>query len=354
MRAFILLLTLCITSPLAAAMSFSLQERCYSELTPRCQTMVLAEGSIDRNTATEFKTFSQTLPAGTWIALTSPGGSLVGGMQLGSVIRERGFHTTIGQSDHSANSCLSACAYAFLGGLQRLIPEGARYGLHQFRARDQELNAADTQKLSAILAKYVDRMGVDRRLLDIAQLTATDRVTLLSPAQAKLYRVDNFGQSPLPRWRLDAADDGKVIAFNTSQAADGKLPVVLAFVSSNQTLVALVYYRASDARAFTSIPEHRLVIANQSYALQPRGEWQAKTNGYQARFIVPPAAQAALSTLAQTQATALFELQADFDPSVRPATNTNLENASPNPNATARITARFGVAGLSNALQALR
>jgi hypothetical protein len=84
-------------------MSFSLQERCYPELNPACQTMVLAEGPIDKETLAQFKEFTLKLPPGTWIALTSPGGNLLAGMHLGAVIRERGFNTTIGSSDYSGN-----------------------------------------------------------------------------------------------------------------------------------------------------------------------------------------------------------------------------------------------------------
>ena len=54
-----LLLGLALFSLKSHGMAFSLQERCYAELTPSCQTMVLAEGLVDKQTPAVFKEFSQ-------------------------------------------------------------------------------------------------------------------------------------------------------------------------------------------------------------------------------------------------------------------------------------------------------
>ncbi len=317
------------------AMSFSMQERCYSELTPSCQTMVLAEGVINKESLAQFQSITQTLPAGTWIALTSPGGSLVGGMQLGQWIRERGFNTIVGSTDHSGSSCLSACAYAFLGGVQRLLPPNSRYGLHQFRGVEKEIGSADTQKLSVALATYMDQMGVDRRLLDIAQLTASDRVAILTPAQAKLYRVDNFGQSPLPRWRLETSTEGRLLALNNALANKTRIPVIVAFFQTPGGIACLVYYKSNEALAFAQNPPHQLLINQQRFTLTPLAPWQAKSGGYQTNFSVPPTA---LEALRQLPETAVIQWSGEFTHAL--SGHHQLET-------------RFGIAGLKNALTAL-
>jgi hypothetical protein len=207
--------------------------------------------------------------------------------------------------------------------------------LHQFRGATKEMGAADTQKLSAIVAKYIDAMGADRRLLDIAQLTASDRVALLSPAQTKLYRVDNLGQAALPRWRLEAAAEGRLLALNNGIALQSKLPIVVAFLQGSQSISCLIFYRTEDAAAFTKPTPHRLIIGQTSYTLTPTSEWQAKKNGYQASFSVPANAVVALTQLTDT---ALIQFQGDF--------------ATP-PNQLERVELRLGVAGLKNALAAI-
>ena len=316
-------------------MSFSLQERCYPELNPACQTMVLAEGPIDKETLSQFKEFTFKLPPGTWIALTSPGGNLVAGMQLGAVIRERGFNTTIGSSDYSGNGCLSACAYAFLGGLSRFIPPNGRYGLHQFRGLEKEIGTSDTQKLSAVLAKYMDSMGVDRRLLDIAQLTAADRVALLSNAQAKLYRVDNLGQSPLPRWRLETSAEGRLLALNNAVALKTNLPVIIAFFQTKQSIACLIYYKSDAAESFAQVTPHQLKIEQKIFPLQALASWQIKTGGYQTNFSIP---LEALEALKQLPDSAIIQVQGEF---LRPLSGQTT------------VEMRFGVAGLRNALAVL-
>ena len=184
--------TICLTVNVWG-MGFEKQERCVEGLSPKCQIMILATGQIDKDTPKQFRSFAQDFPRGTWVAISSPGGNLIGGMQLGLAIRELGFNTTIGNTDYSPPDCLSACAYAFAGGVSRKLTPGSRYGLHQFRGTDQAINAEDTQKISATLAKYLDGMGVDRRLLDYAQMTTSDKVTVLTLTQAQLLKVDTAG-----------------------------------------------------------------------------------------------------------------------------------------------------------------
>ena len=329
----------------ALAMDFEMQERCIDVAQPRCQQVVLAQGQIDIQTAEQFKAFSKNLPRGTWIALTSPGGLLGGGLKLGEIIRERGFNTTIGYSDFSPNSCLSSCAYAFMGGNIRYLPAGAKYGLHQFRGTENELGASTTQKLSAIIANYADVMGVDRRVIDIAQLTAADRVSILTPSQAKLYKIDNVGQSTYPRWRIEASANGQLLALNAGVIAGTNLVVTLAFTPVQQTIVFVVFYRTTDAQAFSTPTPHELQLtpANSNASalnikLTPLGEWQFKTSGYQASFQIPPAA---LEALSQAPQDSTLLLTANFTTPPAPLAKGST------------VQMRMGVAGLNNALQAI-
>jgi hypothetical protein len=57
----------------------------------------------------------------------SEGGSLLGGLRLGYALRALAVHTNIG----AGKVCLSACAFAFLGGQQRTV-EG-KFGVHASR-----------------------------------------------------------------------------------------------------------------------------------------------------------------------------------------------------------------------------
>jgi len=294
-----------ISSGLSQAMTFETQERCISGLAPQCQNVLLAVGQIDKDTPAQFSAAASKLPQGTWVALSSPGGSLVGGLRLGLLIREMGFNTTISSTDYSPPNCFSACAYAFLGGTSRHLSEGSKYGLHQFKGTEKALGDGESQKISATIANYLDRMGVDRHLLDYAQVTASDKVAVLTLAQAKLMKVDNTGQSPFPRWRLEATSSGQLIAINNPASVSGKPPVTLALVQLPKPLqtpiaipaipstdkkaeiktVFLIFYKSDDATLFSQKIDHQLLLNQKSYSLKQTEEWQRKPNGYQASFI---------------------------------------------------------------------
>ena len=340
-----------ITSNLALAMTFEKQERCVEGINPKCQMMMLAIGQIDKDTPKQLKAFAKDFPRGTWLAISSPGGNLIGGMQLGVAIRELGFNTTIGNTDFSPPDCLSACAYAFAGGVSRRLTPGSRYGLHQFRGSDQAINAEDTQKISATLAKYLDVMGVDRRLLDYAQMTTSDKVTVLTLTQAQLLKVDTAGQTSYARWRLEATPDGKLLAVNSSLFSNASnIAITLGMMpipnpnkdaSLANRIVCLIYYKSSDAAAFQTSNPHFFQIGKELYPLVMAGKWQDKTGGYQATFVVPENLQTALL---QAQDDTQITLVGEF--TKPPASNSDAVSTSP-------MTAYFGVGNLRNSLQAL-
>jgi len=291
------LLLLWIMSGLSQAMTFEMQERCIAGLAPQCQKVLLAVGQIDKDTPAQFSAVANNLPQGTWVALSSPGGSLVGGLKLGLLIRELGLNTTIGSTDYSPPNCISACAYAFAGGISRHLTEGSKYGIHQFKGTEKAIGDGESQKISATIANYLDQMGVDRHLLDYAQVTASDKVNVLSLAQARLLKVDNTGQSPYPRWRLEATPNGQLIAINNPTSVSGKPPATLALAqlpkpssgvekkSAEIKTVFVIFYKSDDANLFNQKIEHQLLINQKSYPLKQTEEWQRKPNGYQASFI---------------------------------------------------------------------
>ena len=336
--------TICLTVNVWG-MGFEKQERCVEGLSPKCQIMILATGQIDKDTPKQFRSFAQDFPRGTWVAISSPGGNLIGGMQLGLAIRELGFNTTIGNTDHSPPDCLSACAYAFAGGVSRKLTPGSRYGLHQFRGTDQAINAEDTQKISATLAKYLDGMGVDRRLLDYAQMTTSDKVTVLTITQAQLLKVDTAGQTSYARWKVEVTPDSKLLAINNSLFTVGsQIPITLGIMpvpGQSNKVACLIYYKSNDAQAFSSSNPHRMEIGKEAYPLILVGNWQEKTGGYQATFVI---SDNLLNSLLQAPDETVVTLTGNF--AKPPQSNTTTDSTNP-------LIAYFGVGNLKNSLQAL-
>ena len=318
----------------ALAMTFEKQERCISAAKPNCQPVILAVGQIDKQTSEQFKSIAKDFPQGTWVVLSSPGGSVVNALRLGQQIREAGFNTTIGSTDYSPPNCLSSCAYAFAGGRSRHLPEGSKYGIHQFRGIDKALSEDESQKISATLGAYLDVMGVDRHLLDYAQVTTSDKVSVLTLAQAKLLKVDNTGQSPYPRWRLEASPTGQLIAVNNPPSISGKPTAALALIqqaSSNKSvntkkIVFIIFYKSDDESLFKQEIDHHILLNQKVFDLKQMDPWQRKTNGYQANFSIDENTLNALQN-APEESTLILK--------------SNISNI------------RFGVGGFKNVYQAL-
>lgn len=249
-----------------SAMQFVRVERCSSELAsapsspPQCVSipkdlgdgkLILASGQIEKLSSDQFAEFTQSDPANTIVVFQSLGGDLIGGLRLGQAIRARGFYTYLPAQapqteEKTQGKCFSACAYAFLGGIERQVDPQAQYGVHQFRGRDKELDAIQAQKLSAILGRYIDSMGVNRQLLDSAMFTEPGKVHLIQAPQRKAWRVEITAlasQTVLNKWRLEAASGGKRLAFATQRQLKSAASLTLAFAHLDGQLRALLIVR---------------------------------------------------------------------------------------------------------------
>jgi hypothetical protein len=154
---------------------------------------VQASGRFVADTPAGFAALARTTNLrGMTVFLDSGGGNLPAGLALGRAFRAAGVNTAVGRTvtrmeggqrvetlvTHDIG-CHSACTYAFLGGVQRRVPTTVKIGVHQFShhvdSRGQPVDAAfglaeyrSAQEITSQLAVYVQEMGVDARLLEVA------------------------------------------------------------------------------------------------------------------------------------------------------------------------------------------
>ena len=130
------------------------------------------------------------------VSLDSPGGSLLGGLRLGYALREMGVHTHVGPGQ----SCMSACALAFLGGRKRTV-EG-RYGVHAASLQDKSAQSAtslqlDTvQKLSAITTAYASEMTGRSDVALRALSTSASQISVLDDAELVSMAIITVARRP--------------------------------------------------------------------------------------------------------------------------------------------------------------
>ena len=147
---------------------------------------IAAIGMITTDTPAAFEEFAKTVKRkGLWIEFSSPGGNVVASLELGELIRRGGYNTDVaftvlqghGKDSLMPGYCLSACGYAFLGGVKRDLQEGSVLGYHQFFfddpdvEMDEKTGAEAAEILTHFIAGYLQRMGIGARLLDLASAT---------------------------------------------------------------------------------------------------------------------------------------------------------------------------------------
>src|SRR3546814_9028218 len=113
---------------------------CSSDLTPDRFRRFLTAADIPRGARYE-------------VYLHSPGGNLMAGIELGTIIRDYGFGTRVARSVPFSYStpefrfegeedghCFSACAFAFLGGRWRIASDRS-LGVHQHYTKNALVDA---------------------------------------------------------------------------------------------------------------------------------------------------------------------------------------------------------------------
>jgi len=143
------------------------------------------------------------------VRLTSPGGLSLEGFAIGRAVRELRLDTHI----EEYATCASACAAAFLGGINRTMGAGARYGVHMHTRFPGDGTAADrivgrlqevpkpqrleelrrieegSARVAGAYAIYLQDMGVDLRLLPRTFDTPSATLAILQPEELVRLRV---------------------------------------------------------------------------------------------------------------------------------------------------------------------
>jgi hypothetical protein len=222
LSALIALATGLVAPPAAEAMTFSLARLQGQGLCkPDCPMVIFANGAITAESPNEFAAFLTRTPdiAGvrSAIMINSPGGQVVGAMLLGLMRKELKMTTFVAQPvvDTSGNAvairsarCYSACTYALMGARVRIVPDGSQVGVHRMHsfnyARDPADNRYETRHIFApaaqveILRRYTQIVGIDSRLVDIAESVDPTAIRVLTPAEMRALRVTTtvLGEKP--------------------------------------------------------------------------------------------------------------------------------------------------------------
>ncbi|MPZ38999.1 MAG: hypothetical protein GEU95_13225 [Rhizobiales bacterium] len=123
--------------------------------------LIAIEGEFETSDIDTFRTKVASLPAArASVALRSDGGSLVAGIRIGSLIREKKFTTIV----PDGASCASACALAWLGGHRRLVGLDSSVGFHSAYVVKSQ-GPTESGYGNAILGAYLNQLGLSEKAI---------------------------------------------------------------------------------------------------------------------------------------------------------------------------------------------
>lgn len=184
--------TLIVASP-AAAMTFEkVSNGACGE-----RVCIVAMGEINASAAKNFRRFyhRERPAAGAVVMLNSEGGNVMQALALGELIRKAGLSTMVQAVDSGTGEarrgavCASACVYAFMGGVERSVGEGAKLGVHQLYLREGELSTADSQLLVSLIAQHILSLGGEMNILLAALSTPSSSMHWLSSSELRDFSV---------------------------------------------------------------------------------------------------------------------------------------------------------------------
>lgn len=266
-----------------------------------CAPQILAQGIIETDSHTKLvafladkKSHHHTLPPKPDICFDSPGGNLAGALALGRTIRklrletclEPGYSRVIEGTGGNVEPfapevvCASACAFALIGGINRHIWTGARYGVHQFTGIRANIGETTTQITVVLLAAYLKEMGVSRNLLDVASLVPPDQLYWLSQEEMRRLSVDNMTVEQ-GVWTLNALGDGTIFTSIVQQKPGPQSQVELTVVKHSGQPVLLIKFVPGEpgmhalqtALEALSTQPIRLLVNSKQVAGYPGGGW---------------------------------------------------------------------------------
>jgi hypothetical protein len=167
--------------------------------TPDRPNVITVEGSLDSVDGDQFAAKAASLRSAI-VAFGSDGGSVVAGVRIGEAIRRNGFSTFV----PDGRRCASACALAWLGGVERFIGADASIGFHA--GRDPTLDE-ETGSRNAVVGAYLTKIGLPSE--------AISYITRASPNETPWLNLSDVAQRGVRVTLLSSLAKETVVAIPT-------------------------------------------------------------------------------------------------------------------------------------------
>lgn len=113
------------------------------------------------------------------VVFDSPGGLLRTALEIGKIIRIKGFATAVIESD-----CASACALAWLAGQPRMLTKSSGVGFHEAYNEEADGTKKSASTGNALVGSYLNALGLNENVVTFVTAAKADKITWLSKQYA--------------------------------------------------------------------------------------------------------------------------------------------------------------------------
>ena len=165
-----------------AAMSAEISPVQSSQVSGQRTTVIEIKGDLVVGDILKFQQISKSLPPQTVVRLSSQGGSLSAGIEIGKSIAATGFATAV------TDVCASSCALAWLAGTPRILSPSAKIGFHL--AYKSATDTTESGAGNALVGAYVAGLGFGENVVRYVTSAAPVDMQWLTERDAQLLGIN--------------------------------------------------------------------------------------------------------------------------------------------------------------------
>lgn len=166
-----------------------------------CVMALVFDAHLYQPTPEEFMTSIKDIPVGSTILLSGYGKDVTSGVKVGEMIRAKQLKTKVGRLGAAnldrtgfykrAGVCLSACAMAFMGGVNREFDAEDQFGVTAIEPNRPNLSEQDLQAGLANTEGYLSRMNIQPSFFKYLKALNDTKLHMIDVKAATSYNIIN-------------------------------------------------------------------------------------------------------------------------------------------------------------------
>jgi len=166
-----------------------------------CIPVLVFDAHVYQPTPEEFLASVKDLPAGSTILLSGYGKDVTSGVKVGEIIRSKQLKTKVGRLGSAnlertgfykrAGVCLSACAMAFMGGVNREFDSEDQFGVTAIEPNQPNLSEQELKLALGNTEGYLSRMNIQPSFFSYLKALNDVKLHMIDVKAATSYNIIN-------------------------------------------------------------------------------------------------------------------------------------------------------------------